>query len=120
MTTDAPVARVLIVGASLAGTRTAEALLAAGFNGEITIAGDESHPPYDRPPLSKGYLAGDMLDETLRLDRALCGEGVGEETGAVSGNPAGSVRWRLGSAAIALEPRRRLVAFDDGGASTLR
>lgn len=100
-----PVSRVLIVGASLAGTRTAEALLAAGFAGEITIAGDESHPPYDRPPLSKGYLCGEMLDESLRLDGAF----------GASGPSGGPVRWRLGSAAVSLDPANRLVTFDDGG-----
>ena len=46
----------VIVGASLAGTRTAEALRRAGYDGGITLVGRESHPPYDRPPLTKAAL----------------------------------------------------------------
>src|SRR5262245_16462239 len=49
---------VTIVGASLAGLRAAETLRRDGFDGRITIIGDEPHSPYDRPPLSKHVLAG--------------------------------------------------------------
>ena len=57
--TAAPsVGRIVIVGASLAGLRAAEALRAAGFNGRLTLIGDEPYPPYDRPPLSKAVLLG--------------------------------------------------------------
>lgn len=48
--------RVVIVGAALAGTRTAQGLRASGFDGDIVLIGDEPHQPYDRPPLSKGFL----------------------------------------------------------------
>ena len=58
---------VLIVGASLAGVRTAEALRAKGFAGELTIVGAENVVPYDRPPLSKGYLEGKRTAEQLAL-----------------------------------------------------
>ena len=44
--------RIVIVGASLAGLRAAEALRLAGFTGVLTLIGDEPYPPYDRPPLS--------------------------------------------------------------------
>jgi len=44
---------VAVVGASLAGWSAARALRAAGFDGELTIVGAETHRPYDRPPLSK-------------------------------------------------------------------
>jgi 3-phenylpropionate/trans-cinnamate dioxygenase ferredoxin reductase subunit len=50
--------RIVIVGASLAGLRAAEALRDEGFTGRLTIVGDESDEPYDRPPLSKQVLAG--------------------------------------------------------------
>ena len=50
--------RVVIVGASLAGLRAAEALRDRGFDGELTLIGDEPHRPYDRPPLSKQVLQG--------------------------------------------------------------
>ncbi|MEV6115247.1 FAD-dependent oxidoreductase [Streptomyces sp. NPDC052109] len=48
--------RIVIVGASLAGLRTAESLRAGGFTGELVLIGDEPHEPYDRPPLSKTVL----------------------------------------------------------------
>ena len=48
-----------VVGASLAGTRAAEALRREGFDGRLTVIGDEVHRPYQRPPLSKQFLAGD-------------------------------------------------------------
>jgi 3-phenylpropionate/trans-cinnamate dioxygenase ferredoxin reductase subunit len=50
--------RVVIVGAGLAGARTAEALREQGYGGEIVLLGAEPDPPYDRPPLSKDYLQG--------------------------------------------------------------
>jgi NADPH-dependent 2,4-dienoyl-CoA reductase/sulfur reductase-like enzyme len=49
---------VLVVGASVAGRATAEALRARGWTGRLTLLGAEPHPPYDRPPLSKQVLAG--------------------------------------------------------------
>jgi 3-phenylpropionate/trans-cinnamate dioxygenase ferredoxin reductase component len=48
----------VIVGASLAGARAAEALRTEGFEGQIVLIGHEPHYPYERPPLSKGYLLG--------------------------------------------------------------
>ncbi|WP_031508452.1 NAD(P)/FAD-dependent oxidoreductase [Streptomyces megasporus] len=48
---------IVVVGASLAGSRTARALRDQGFDGRLTLVGDEPHAPYDRPPLSKQLLA---------------------------------------------------------------
>jgi 3-phenylpropionate/trans-cinnamate dioxygenase ferredoxin reductase subunit len=50
---------VVIVGASLAGAKAAEALRDLGFDGRITLVGEEAVRPYERPPLSKGYLRGE-------------------------------------------------------------
>ncbi len=50
--------RFVIVGASLAGASAAETLREKGFAGSITLVGEEPHRPYERPPLSKGYLLG--------------------------------------------------------------
>jgi 3-phenylpropionate/trans-cinnamate dioxygenase ferredoxin reductase component len=47
-----------IIGASLAGAKTAEALREQGFDGNVILFGAETHLPYERPPLSKGYLKG--------------------------------------------------------------
>jgi NADPH-dependent 2,4-dienoyl-CoA reductase/sulfur reductase-like enzyme len=52
------VERIVVVGASLAGLRAAEALRWGGFTGTLVLVGAEEHPPYDRPPLSKQVLAG--------------------------------------------------------------
>ena len=51
---------ILIIGAGQAGVQTAEALRAGGYEGPITLLGDEPHGPYHRPPLSKAWLAGEM------------------------------------------------------------
>lgn len=58
---------VVVVGASLAGTRAVEALRHQGFDGRITLIGDEAHQPYDRPPLSKTLLAGKRTADQVRL-----------------------------------------------------
>src|SRR6266702_2519595 len=54
---DAP-SSIVIVGGGLGGAKAAEALRDKGFTGPITLIGDEPHLPYERPPLSKDYLAG--------------------------------------------------------------
>ena len=48
----------VIVGASLAGAKAAETLRDEGFTGRVVLIGEETEPPYERPPLSKGYLLG--------------------------------------------------------------
>jgi 3-phenylpropionate/trans-cinnamate dioxygenase ferredoxin reductase subunit len=57
---------VVIVGAGLAGVRCSETLRAEGFDGRIVLVGEESHPPYERPALSKEFLAGMRDDISLR------------------------------------------------------
>ena len=51
-------APLVIVGAGHAGGRAALTLRAEGYSGRLILIGDESHPPYERPPLSKGLLQG--------------------------------------------------------------
>ena len=53
-------ASAVIVGASLAGAKAAETLRVGGFEGRITLIGEEPVLPYERPPMSKGYLRGDQ------------------------------------------------------------
>ncbi|MFF0489748.1 NAD(P)/FAD-dependent oxidoreductase [Nocardia sp. NPDC004068] len=64
MTTDAR--PIVIVGAGLAGLRTAEELRRAGYPGGLVLVGDEPRLPYDRPPLSKQFVRGETDDTTLR------------------------------------------------------
>ncbi|MEV7808675.1 FAD-dependent oxidoreductase [Microbispora sp. NPDC088329] len=91
---------VVIVGASLAGLSAARALRAQGFGGHLTIVGAETHRPYDRPPLSKEFLAGQMTTADLAL------EADGEDLDA---------EWRLGVAATALEQGEPLrITLADG------
>jgi 3-phenylpropionate/trans-cinnamate dioxygenase ferredoxin reductase subunit len=90
--------RAVIVGASLAGLRAAEALRAEGFAGSLTLIGDEPYEPYDRPPLSKRVLAGRMPAEHATLPRM---RNVGAE-------------WLLGVAATGLDTARHRVLLADG------
>jgi len=63
-------AHVVIVGAGQAGAACAAKLRALGFDGAITMIGEEPAPPYQRPPLSKAYLMGEMEEERLWLRSA--------------------------------------------------
>ncbi len=58
---------VAIIGASLAGLRSAQELRAQGYDGEVVLVGEELHQPYDRPPLSKAFLAGTASRASLDL-----------------------------------------------------
>ncbi|MEU9310712.1 FAD-dependent oxidoreductase [Streptomyces sp. NPDC048256] len=60
-------ARVLVVGASASGLTTVETLRRKGYEGRITVLGDEPHAPYDRPPLSKQVLLGAWEPERTAL-----------------------------------------------------
>jgi NADPH-dependent 2,4-dienoyl-CoA reductase/sulfur reductase-like enzyme len=82
---------VLVVGAGIGGLRTVEQLRSAGFQGRISLVGDEPHAPYDRPPLSKQVLTGEWAPERT----ALRSVGDLDELG---------VRTHLGMRAVALRP----------------
>ena len=58
---------IVIVGAGHAGAQAAICLRQMGFTGSVALVGDESFPPYERPPLSKEYLAGDKPFERILL-----------------------------------------------------
>src|ERR1019366_1458281 len=60
-------AGVLIAGAGQAGFQTAVSLRSEGYSGPITLIGDEPHIPYQRPPLSKDFMAGKMDPDSLPL-----------------------------------------------------
>jgi 3-phenylpropionate/trans-cinnamate dioxygenase ferredoxin reductase subunit len=60
--------KVVVAGAGLAGLRTVEELRARGYGGQITLVGAETRPPYDRPPLSKKLMTGELDDTSLRAD----------------------------------------------------
>jgi NADPH-dependent 2,4-dienoyl-CoA reductase/sulfur reductase-like enzyme len=87
------------VGASLAGHATARALRASGFAGPVTLVGEEPERPYDRPPLSKAFLAGRLEAADLAL------EASGEDLVA---------EWLLGVPAQALDVATRTVTLADG------
>lgn len=59
--------RVVIVGAGQGGLQAAASLRESGYGGALTVVGDENAPPYQRPPLSKAYLTGDMSEDLLAL-----------------------------------------------------
>jgi 3-phenylpropionate/trans-cinnamate dioxygenase ferredoxin reductase subunit len=92
MTSASPVGpaspeRIVVVGGGLAGLRTVEELRAREYAGAVTLVGAEKRPPYDRPPLSKRVMKGELADTTLRDDLDALGAQV-----------------RLGEAATGFEP----------------
>lgn len=93
--------RVVIVGASLAGLNAAEALRDDGFEGRITLIGEESQRPYDRPPLSKQLLTGEWDTDRLPL------RSEDEFTQL-------QLEFLGGRAATGLDVGQRLVSLDDG------
>ena len=74
---------IVVIGAGLAGVQAAEALRAGGFEGGITLLGDEPYGPYHRPPLSKAWLAGeiDAAQLAMRAPELLAKKGIALRTG---------------------------------------
>lgn len=91
--------RVVVVGNGIAGLTAADTLREAGFDGELTIVGDEQHPAYSRPALSKSLLLDG--DDTSSHELPPAGHGASE---------------LLGVRATGLDLDRRLVMLDDGTA----
>ena len=89
-------AGVLIVGAGLGGARCAEALRAGGYDGPLTLVGEEPTAPYERPALSKELLAGERPADDLLLRPTAWWDEHG-------------IDLRLGRRVDAVEPERRRV-----------
>ncbi len=86
--------QVVVVGAGLGGLRAAESLRGQGF--DVMVIGDESHLPYNRPPLSKEALKGGVEVEGLHFRRK-----------------HDDIDWRLGAAATGCSLASRMVMVDD-------
>ena len=61
---------IVVVGAGLAAANAVEELRPPGYTGDITLIGAEPHPPYERPPLSKGYLLGNAEPDSVFVHAA--------------------------------------------------
>jgi 3-phenylpropionate/trans-cinnamate dioxygenase ferredoxin reductase component len=95
----------VIVGASLAGAKAAETLRTEGFTGRVVLVGAEASPPYERPPLSKGYLLGnEELEKAFVHDRDWYDQQ--------------DIRLLLGVRATAIDPAGHVVTLD--GTDSLR
>ncbi len=91
----------IIVGASLAGAKAAETLREEGFDGRVVLVGSEHERPYERPPLSKDYLRGEVGREKVYVHD----EGFYAEH---------DIELRLGRTAVSLNTSTSEVALDDG------
>lgn len=98
-----PIAHIVIAGAGQAGGRAAEALRSRGFKGSITMIGDEPHPPYERPQLSKEMLCSP--DAPVAYIKQ-----------AKDWNEVLNVRLETGSPVIGCDIERRTVSTADGRA----
>jgi 3-phenylpropionate/trans-cinnamate dioxygenase ferredoxin reductase subunit len=99
MTTDQT---FVIVGAGLAGAKAAETLRDEGFDGRVVLVGAELERPYERPPLSKDYLRGEVGRDKVYV----------HDEGFYA---AHDIELLVGRAAVGLHPARDEVALDDGG-----
>jgi NADPH-dependent 2,4-dienoyl-CoA reductase/sulfur reductase-like enzyme len=95
--------RVVVVGASAGGLATAEGLRRLGYAGHVTIVGNEPHLPYDRPPLSKQILTGELNPGELLLRSAADIDALG-------------VDLRLGETAAGVDLEGRCVTLAHGAA----
>ncbi|WNI21418.1 FAD/NAD(P)-binding oxidoreductase [Streptomyces sp. ITFR-16] len=92
---------VVVVGASAAGLTAAESLRRQGYADRLVLVGEETHLPYDRPPLSKQLLSGEWETDRLSLRTP---EAVAEL----------GLDLRLGSRAVSLDTHAHEVTLDDG------
>ncbi|MFH9227236.1 NAD(P)/FAD-dependent oxidoreductase [Streptomyces lydicus] len=92
---------IVLVGASAAGLAAADTLRLEGFTGTLTMVGEELHPPYDRPPLSKRLLAGELEPHKTTLRQAPDLQRL-------------RMNLKLGCRATHLDPAARTVTLADG------
>lgn len=90
---------IAVVGAGLAGLRACERLRAAGHTGRIVVLGEEEHPPYNRPPLSKELLRGTLDRDKLPFRQRAATE---------------DVEWRLGVRVESVDLPGHTLALSDG------
>jgi 3-phenylpropionate/trans-cinnamate dioxygenase ferredoxin reductase subunit len=95
------VERVVIVGAGHAGGQIAAGLRIGGYTGEIALIGEEFHPPYHRPPLSKAYLAGKVAIGQVLLR-------------PVEFYVKHTIDLRLGARAVAIDRAKGCIALSTG------
>ena len=93
--------RTVIVGSGIGGIRTAQALRTLGYAGEVVVVGQEPEPPYDRPPLSKEFLAGRHEAEGVSL--------LSHQEAAATG-----ITLRLGVTAERIVPEDKCLVLDNG------
>ncbi|EHK82458.1 NAD(P)/FAD-dependent oxidoreductase [Saccharomonospora azurea] len=93
------IGRIVVVGGSLGGLRTTEALYLGGWEGEVVVLSEELHPPYTRPPLSKTALAHGPDASTLAFKQR---------------PEAARAQWRHGVRALACDLAARTVTLSDG------
>ena len=92
----------VIVGASLAGAKAAETLRSEGFDGRVVLIGAETEPPYERPPLSKGYLLGnEPRDKAFLHDERWYADN--------------SIEWLAGTRAVGIDRVARTVSVEPTG-----
>lgn len=94
---------IVIIGAGQAGAWAARTLRDEGFDGRLLLIGDEPHPPYERPPLSKAVLAGEAAPESLHLLDA-------------AALAALSIEWQPNTPVVRLDRTDKRVMLADGGA----
>lgn len=100
---DAAASTFVIVGAGQAGAETSIELRKLGFTGRVVLIGEETHPPYKRPPLSKGFLAGSVTQEQLYVM-------------PLAGLEKNNIEFRSGTRVSKIDRAAKTLQFADGSA----
>lgn len=92
---------IIIIGAGQAGIKAAETLRMKGFDGDLLLIGEETWPPYQRPPLSKAYLKGELSEERLFLKASDYFQGA-------------NIDLMTGARVAAIDPAAHSIVLSDG------